>query len=151
MKKNIHLNDMKKELPFRVPDNYFDDLPDRVMERCQEEGLETSKEKRSILFILKPAFSLAAMFIGFAVIAYLAISLVKQPDDKSYHPNDIAKANYEEQFKSEQEILDAIEREETMDTENEKNEYIDYLLNEDIDYGTLIKELKEKEQDTSNK
>jgi len=151
MKNNTKLNDMSKKLPFSVPENYFGDLPDRIMDKVQEEQKEETKNT-PLLYILKPAFSLAAMFIGFAIIAYLAVNVVDQPEDKSY-PTDIAKANYEEQYSSEQELMDAINHEEQeIQNREETDEYIEYLLNEgDIDYGTLINELKEKEKDTSKK
>ncbi len=151
MKKDTKLNDMNKKLPFRVPDNYFGELPDRIMEKIQEEQKEKSKNT-PIIYILKPAFSLAAMFIGFAIIAYLAVNMIEQPREKAF-PDDIAKANYEKQYTSEEELLDAINQEEQqIQIKEETDEYIDYLLNEgDIDYGTLINELKEKEQDTSQK
>ena len=146
----ITINDMNKKLPFRVPDNYFRELPDKVLERCQEEQQEESTGK-SLVYILKPALSLAAMFIGIAIIAYLAVNIINRPEDKSYQPNDIAKANYEKQYSSEEEIIDALKTNEEIKTDEETDEYIDYLLKEDIDYGTLIRELKEKEKDTSNK
>jgi hypothetical protein len=146
-----HMNNINKESPFGVPENYFRDLPDRVMERCQEEE-ETQSKGKSLVYILKPALSLAAMFIGIAVIAYFAVSIIDQPEEKKYTPNDIARANYETPYSSEEDLIDAFNSEEKIKTEKETDEYIDYLLNEeDIDYGTLIRELKEKEQDTSKK
>lgn len=148
MKRNI--NNINKELPFRTPDNYFKELPEQIIEKCKEEE-QSDKIGKSLIYILKPALSLAAMFIGIAIIAFLAVNVIEQPEKKSYTPNDIAKANYDKQFSSEQEIIDAINAEKETSAEEETDEYIDYLLNEDIDYGTLINELKEKEKDSSNK
>ena len=149
MEKNI--NNINKELPFRVPDNYFSELPEKIMEKCREE--ENEKQKgNSLVYILKPAFSLAAMFIGIAIIAYLAVSIIDQPKEKPFNAKDIAKAHYEEQYSSEDDFIDALNTNEEVKTDEETDEYIDYLLNEeDIDYGTLIRELKKKEEDTANK
>ncbi|MFO8235316.1 MAG: hypothetical protein R6U04_07935 [Bacteroidales bacterium] len=143
---NLNYN-TSKEQPFRVPEGYFEELPDKIIAKCQAQ--ETKSRKNSPLYILKPAFSLAAMFIGFAIIAHIAVSLIDRPANNSYTPNDIARAEYEENFSSEQEFIEAMKNEEMLNSEEEANEYIDYLLNDDIDYGVIIDELNSKKQDTS--
>lgn len=144
----MKLNDkINKELPFHVPEGYFDNLPDKILEKCQAN--EEKSKKSSPIHILKPALSLAAMFIGFAIIAYLAVSLVKNPTEEPYVPKDIARANYEKNFSSEQEFIEAIKNGEFVDSGEEQSEYIDYLLNDDIDYGVIIDELNNKKKDTS--
>lgn len=144
MKLNDNIN---KELPFHVPEGYFDNLPDKILQKCQTQ--KGKSRKNSSIYILKPALSLAAMFIGFAVIAYLAVSLVKNTTEDSYVPNDIARANYEKKFSSEQEFIETMKNKELMDFEEEQGEYIDYLLNDDIEYGVIIEKLNQKEKDTS--
>ena len=151
--KHIDLNKISKELPFRVPDNYFEELPEKIQVRCKE-AEQTEQNGNSLIKILKPAFSLAAMFIGVALLAFFAVNIISDSGQKQNSlSEDIAKVNYEEQYSSEEEMIKAIqEQQENDEMNNEKaDEYIDYLLEDDIDYGTLIKELEAEEQDSSNK
>jgi hypothetical protein len=139
------LSDIGKDQPFRVPEGYFRNLPERIMERCEKQ-----EQKRSFIQVLKPALSLAAMFIGVALLAYFAISVIDRPDDQApFGQEDIAEAEYYDQYYNQNELLENLpEEESTRTNRNEKRtqKYIEYLLNEDIDYTTLINELKEEEQ-----
>ena len=146
--KHIKLEEIHKENPFRVPDKYFGELPDRIMARCEEEEATHVKEN-SLIRILKPAFSLAAMFIGVAFLAFMAVQVI-HTTDKNSTPilDEMAKADYEKTYRSEEEIIKAIQEKQNMQqnaNQKEAEEYIDYLLNEDIDYGTLIDELQKKD------
>ena len=151
--KHIDLDKISKELPFRVPDNYFEELPEKIQASCKE-AEQTEQNGNSLIKILKPAFSLAAMFIGVALLAFFAVNLISETNqDKTSLSEDIAKATYEEQYSSEEEMIRAIqEQQKNEEINSEKaDEYIDYLLEDDIDYGTLIKELEEEEKDSSNR
>ncbi len=153
-KQHIDLNKINKELPFRVPDNYFEELPEKIQARCKQSDRVVENKGTSLINILKPAFSLAAMFIGVALIAFLAVNLTKQPEkQKTPLSEDIAKADYEKQYSSEEEIIEAIKEQQKNQNSSvrEKDEYIDYLMEDDIDYGTLINELEEKEKDSVKK
>ncbi len=152
-KQHIDLNKINKELPFRVPENYFEELPEKIQARCKETE-QTEQSGNSLINILKPAFSLAAMFIGVALLAFFAVNIISDSGQKQTSlSEDIAKINYEDQYSSEEEMIKAIqEQQKNNEINNEKaDEYIDYLLEDDIDYGTLIKELEAEEQDSSNK
>jgi hypothetical protein len=146
MKNHINPEENKDQLPFQVPENYFEELPDRVMKRCREE-----ERKGSLLKIIRPALSLAALFTGFALIAYIAVNLIDQPNnDSSYKQEDIAEAEHTRQFSSEQDLIKAFTDNQKEVKEEKTDQYINYLLEENIDYGTLIKELKEEQQETQN-
>jgi len=153
---NIDLNKINKELPFRVPDNYFEELPEKIRARCKQSDKVFENRSSSLINILKPAFSLAAMFIGVALLAFLAVNLINQPEQqKTTLSEDIAKANYENHYSSEEEIIEAIKEQQQENAQNgdiqKEDEYIDYLLEDDIDYGTLINKLQEKEKDSTKK
>ena len=63
------LSKIKKENPFRVPDNYFDDFSARLQMKLDAENTGNSKNQNKIIQFLKPALGLAA---GFALIVMLA-------------------------------------------------------------------------------
>jgi len=63
------LSKIKKENPFRVPENYFDDFSARLQMKLEAEKKGISKNQNRIIQFLKPALGLAA---GFALILMLA-------------------------------------------------------------------------------
>jgi hypothetical protein len=144
--KHIKLSDINKTNPFRLPENYFRELPDRIMETCKKET-----RKQSFISVLKPALSLAALFIGVALIAYFAVNIVKHNrQNQTYTQKDIAEAEYTKQFSSQEELIEALKDSQKKFKEKEADQYIDYLLEEDIDYGTLIRELEEQKENDKN-
>jgi hypothetical protein len=63
------LSKIKKENPFRVPENYFEDFSARLQERLETEKTEVPKNQNRVIQFLKPAIGLAA---GFALIFTLS-------------------------------------------------------------------------------
>jgi len=63
------LSKIKKENPFRVPENYFEDFSARLQIKLEAEKVGTKKNQSRIIQFLKPALGLAA---GFALIFMLA-------------------------------------------------------------------------------
>lgn len=66
---------LKKEQPFRTPENYFETFAERLITRIAEE--EYPEKKRSLLVILKPIVAIAAVFV-------LALLLVYEPLKKFF-------------------------------------------------------------------
>ncbi|MCT4602836.1 MAG: hypothetical protein N4A59_08060 [Marinifilum sp.] len=66
-----NLSDMKKDQPFKVPENYFENLSDRINEKIKQE--ENPKEK-NLVQILKPYMWMAASIIGFVFVAKLILT-----------------------------------------------------------------------------
>jgi hypothetical protein len=62
----------KKESPFKVPDNYFDDFEKRMMEKLEDNPTEKRGKVVSILSVVRPWIAMAAGFILIAVIYYQA-------------------------------------------------------------------------------
>ncbi|MBS3771403.1 MAG: hypothetical protein KGY69_14225 [Bacteroidales bacterium] len=146
MKKHITPEDIGKKLPFQVPENYFKELPDKIMKRCRVE-----KTGRSLIRILKPALSFAALFIGIALIAYFAVNLTGQSNGNSSHkPEDIARTEYTKPFPTERELIEAFKNNQKKINDQEADQYIDYLLEENIGYGPLIRELSKEQKDKNN-
>ncbi len=63
------LSKIKKENPFRVPENYFEDFSARLQIKLEAEKKGVSKNQSRLIQFLKPAIGLAA---GFALIFSLA-------------------------------------------------------------------------------
>lgn len=63
------LSKLKKENPFRTPENYFEDFSARLQIKLDAEKEGTVKTQSKIIQFLKPALGLAA---GFALIFMLA-------------------------------------------------------------------------------
>jgi len=63
------LSKIKKENPFRVPENYFDDFSARLQVKLEAEENAVPVKKNNIIRYLKPALGLAA---GFALVFSLA-------------------------------------------------------------------------------
>lgn len=51
----MKLEDIKKDNPFKVPDNYFDDFYSRLENKLEKEKVKTHK-----IIYLKPLFAIAA-------------------------------------------------------------------------------------------
>ncbi|MFP4620258.1 MAG: hypothetical protein ACLFM7_03040 [Bacteroidales bacterium] len=146
MKKHTKLDDIDPESPFKVPGGYFNELPEKVIKRCRRE-----ERNRSFIRIFKPAVSLAALFIGIALIAYFAVEITERPDqNNSYKQEDIAEAEYNRQFSNEKKLIEAFKDSQKESNKQKTDRYIDYLLEENIDYGTLIKELEKEQNDRQN-
>jgi|WetSurMetagenome_2_1015567.scaffolds.fasta_scaffold01104_17 hypothetical protein len=58
--------------PFRVPDDYFETLSDRIMNNVQKKEISLPVEKtgKTIIMRLRPMLYLAAAICGIAVISY---------------------------------------------------------------------------------
>lgn len=73
-KEKIEFNDFKagKELPFSVPEGYFENLASRIQDRIQpsETEFELSPVKEGWVFSLRSQLAFAAGFAFMAVLAY---------------------------------------------------------------------------------
>lgn len=76
------LSKIRKENPFKVPDNYFDDFSARLQVKMEAEKAGISKNRNKIIQFIKPALGLAA---GFALIVMLAYWPLK-----TFTPNQLA-------------------------------------------------------------
>lgn len=69
---DIKLPDRLKELPFSVPNGYFDSLPNRIMQKCTNQ----TAEKQTLWRTVKPLLSFAAGFLLLFGIAKIIVSTV---------------------------------------------------------------------------
>ncbi len=139
-----NLSKIKKENVFRVPDGYFEEFPGKLMERIGRQG-ERQKVLPPYRRLFKSQFAIAAAIVVFAVLGYLSIRyFVPDGVNRKLSPQEIAE--YMEYYASDldeelyYEVLDEIEAEETADHEYE-DLVIDYLLDHDIDYQSIMDNL----------
>jgi len=67
------LSKIKKDRPFGIPENYFDNFYDRLINNIHKEDIsrETSREK--VIKLIKPALQVAASLAIIAMIIYGAV------------------------------------------------------------------------------
>jgi len=142
----MNIEDLKgNKNPFAVPDGYFEDLPSRIQERITSGKEEHIWVLRFFQFI-KPQFALAFMVIAFAVITLTTIDLILSGRNDTVQNNNMYTRIIEvdaSEF-SEQHFLDVLledGKKEDIKKQEEMDFYIHYLVDEDIDYATLIDEL----------
>ncbi len=127
-------SNIREKNPFRVPDNYFNEVSAEIYYKTT--GTDSIKSKSRIIRLLKPALMLAAAMIALAVISYTGLRLLFP------EYNVPAEENYTEllnQFEEVELINKLTEQEPDVGIYSaEPDEIIDYLLDYDIEYNSII-------------
>lgn len=141
------LEEMKGHMgnPFSVPEGYFENFPTIMQEKIISDKKESGWVLKLIGYI-KPQLALGFMIIAFGIIAYTTVNFilsnkVSEKIDSDYYTRiiEVDASEY-----SEQHFIDILLEDEKKIEKEKKEEtdfYINYLVDEDIDYGTLIDEL----------
>lgn len=147
VKLNKKLEELKghKNNPFSVPKGYFENFPTQMQERIISKQKDYNWVIRLLNYI-KPQFALGFMIIAFGIIAYSAVNFilsnkVSNGIDSDFYTRiiEVDASEY-----SEQHFIDILledEKKIEIEKKEETDFYINYLVDEDIDYGTLIDEL----------
>jgi len=134
-------SNIEKYNPFKVPENYFDELAGKIVRKVS--GTDVKKRVR-LYSLAKPHLMLAAAMIGFVIISYAGLKLIL-PDREAGFP-DMNFAEYTELFLyeiddyliiNELKATDSYQFAKRLDNED----IIEYLINEDIEYLTIIENL----------
>ena len=98
------LSKIKRDPPFRVPENYFDNFPERLHWKVEAQAKASSERGGRLIQMLKPAIGLAA---GLALLIILFYGSLK-----SLFPDYIATTNsvYESLITEEERIMSLIEK-----------------------------------------
>jgi hypothetical protein len=145
MKKNqnnkTRLESLNRELPFSVPENYFDDFTVRLQERMHA-------EKKTGLFrktyeMIRPQLAIAAAIAAFAVIGYTTVTLIVNDNNKTDNVVEIADVinYYFDDFDDDMLISTLAEGNgiDWMNTSVENDDILNYLSEENnIDYTELM-------------
>jgi hypothetical protein len=137
------LNDIPKQNPFKVPENYFENLTDRII--SQTSAIETVPQKKSIVRRLRPFLAVAASVALLALIGYTALYFIGNGQRRSssevavsdkyssIYLNDIDITTLEENVAENETLIEI--------PEISKNEIIDYLISEDINILDIYEQL----------
>jgi hypothetical protein len=77
------LTGLRKDLPFKVPNKYFDDFPARIQQTLEQEKQASSNTKSRIINLLKPALSLAAGFAAIFILVYWPVKTINNRQNAS--------------------------------------------------------------------
>ena len=133
------LSKIKKENSFKVPDNYFDDFPTIIQEKISTKP--SFSFSKYLFFIFRPQFIAVFSLIVIFVVSYSIFNSHLKTNTLS--SNDVAE--YFEQNQSgydEDLLIDVIVNDPNINISNnsdkDNDEITDYLINNDIDYSTLV-------------
>ncbi|RZT96999.1 hypothetical protein EV201_1656 [Ancylomarina subtilis] len=131
---------MKKENPYKVPENYFDNLGEQIKDKIKkEEGLfKDEPEKRSLMIQLKPYMWMAASILTLVIAARLILSVSISPEYKISSTNG-GISQTTESIDSTSPEKDVIFFDDL--TEVSSEDIIDYLSENDIDTDVLLANL----------
>jgi hypothetical protein len=73
------LREAGKELPFRVPDHYFDDFQARLQFQLGREQAYAGNQRSLFVRYIKPALGLAAAFAAVFLLVFVPVQLVTRP------------------------------------------------------------------------
>jgi hypothetical protein len=122
---------LKEKTPFRVPDGYFDNLTDRIIDNVEQ---EEKKEKIRMLPVMKSFLWMAASFLFIFTLGKLIIPHFADPSQKL--SGDVVAQNGVVDTAKEESVFDF-----TGNFEPSVDEIIEYLSEEGIDGELLVAEL----------
>ena len=136
------LNEIPRENPFKVPENYFEDVNRKIISAAA--GIQPGESSKGTLRRLRPMLAVAASIAAFIVLSYTALRIFR-PETGSNLP-DVLTAELKESYLNdidtqtlEQYTDPAFLNESVSDLTT--NEIIDYLLVENIDINDIYERL----------
>ena len=137
----IHYNDLEisKKLPFRVPENYFEELPMRIQER-----MESEPAAPRLIELIRPRLAYAAMIIVLIAVGYLGMKIIANNySGKGLTADEIAEAieYYAYQFDDEMFISTLDESDldfYSVEADAETEQFIEYLSEDYIDFSEIL-------------
>jgi hypothetical protein len=133
-----------KETPFKVPDGYFDQLPLRIQDQCVSENVEENTKIVPLWQVVRSQLALASGFAAIALIAFVGYYYLQPTDQGQVLSNDdyieIVKRNIYDY--DEGKLIKESGKFISYDSINNelKEDMIQYLLDQDIDYVTLMEQ-----------
>lgn len=127
-------------MPFQVPENYFENFPERLGEKIHSRELHPVGEKRILTF--KPYLAAAVLIIVALISGTLIFRNINEKRAiQNFHAEISQTVERELYYISEETILEAMDytdyQEEITGPDGE-GEIIDYLMQEDIPYDEIM-------------
>lgn len=123
---------MKKDQAFKVPEDYFENLSDRIQDKIE---LEENPKKR-VLQVLKPYIWMAASIIGIVLIAKIVLTNAIDPNYKIQQLSQT-----EASIDTQNLIVNTDDANWFSEEELTSDEIITYLSDYDIETETLLANL----------
>jgi hypothetical protein len=137
------LNDIQKKNPFKVPEDYFENLTDRII--SQTSAIKAAPQKKNIIRRLSPLLAAAASVILLAAIGYTALYFAGNGHRRlssevsasgrysSIYLDDIDITTLEDNVSGNESFIEI--------PDISRNEIIDYLISEDINILDIYEQL----------
>jgi hypothetical protein len=137
------LNDIPDKNPFKVPDNYFEDLNRKIISAAS--GHDREFKKVSIHHRFRTSLLIAASFAGFILIGYSALKLLK-PDKKNVQVTEALQQMSPDSYIIDIDILSLEENASSLVFTEEgsgvsKKDIIDYLILDNIEINEIYEKL----------
>ncbi len=139
----MKLNDKPARNPYKVPDNYFEDVTRKII--SETAGIEEEVRHIGIYSRFRNYFLVAASVTGFIILSYAAVRLLTY-EKRSTRVSEVIPEDYNNMYINEIDILTLEERaasvipfDEMPDVSN--SDIIDYLLLENIDINEIYEQL----------
>jgi hypothetical protein len=137
------MNDIPEKNPFKVPDNYFEDVNRKIISATY--GFDQEVRKISIYNRFRTRLLVAASVAGFIIISYSAIKLLTHDKTNSQVSQVLHEINTESYINDidisslEEDASSLVFTEELPDVS--KKDIIDYLLRENIELNDIYEQL----------
>ncbi len=137
------INDIPGKSPFKVPENYFEEVNRKILSETSDR--KEVKSSSSLLIRLRPYLAIAASVAGFIIISFIAVNLLTTKNQNlniseiisegsiELYINDIDLYSLEENA--------ALSATTELESGVSKEEIIDYLISENIDINDIFEQL----------
>jgi hypothetical protein len=137
------LNEIKGNNPFKVPENYFEEVNRRILTETTDYDSEVNKP--GLFFRFRNQFAIAASIAGFILLSYTAVTLLT--DDKTnLIVSEVISGDYSGSYFNDIDLTTLEENAASLDLpevepEVSNNEIIDCLLLEYIEISEIYEKL----------
>jgi hypothetical protein len=137
------LEEIPGKNPFKVPENYFEDVNKKIISATS--GYENEVRKIGFYNRFRPYFLVAASVAGLAILSLVAVNLLS-PDRKVIQISEVINRENSELFLNEFDIQTLEENLAPMQLSQEKSELnnadiVDYLLQNNIEISDIYEKL----------